>query len=178
MKAQSQLRIAWAVPADRISVRTDRTVRRCEKTACVTRMRDRAAHPTDHATAPPRDRCTAGARGGGKGGPNCLRLQKRSDADQEKSLGTDCRRHGDRLKGSRPWFRRMRALRARAPVLNFLAARKALEHHVRAPRAKPSAVSERFVYVALFISNKTRLMASSASSPLLRHAFLEHILDD
>ena len=48
----------------------------------------------------------------------------------------------------------------------------------RAPRAKPSAVSERFVYVALFISNKTRLMASSASSPLLRHAFLEHFLDD
>ena len=33
-----------------------------------------------------------------KGGPNCLRVQKRSDADQEKSLGTDCGRHGGRLK--------------------------------------------------------------------------------
>ena len=42
-----------------------------------------------------------------RGGPNwnCLRLrvQKRSDADQEKSLGTDCRRHGDTLKEPITW---------------------------------------------------------------------------
>ena len=33
-----------------------------------------------------------------RGGLGCLRVQKRSDADQDKSLGTDCCRHGDRLK--------------------------------------------------------------------------------
>ena len=44
--------------------------------------------------------------------PDEFRVQKRRGADQEKSLGTDCRRHCDRLKESR-LVRRMRALRAR-----------------------------------------------------------------
>ena len=38
-----------------------------------------------------------------RGGPNWLRVQKRSDADQEKSLGTDCCRHGDRMKKPITW---------------------------------------------------------------------------
>ena len=38
-----------------------------------------------------------------KGGLGCLCVQKRSDADQEKSLGTDCRRHGDRMKEPITW---------------------------------------------------------------------------
>ena len=33
-----------------------------------------------------------------KKGPDCLHVQRRRDADQEKSLGTACRRHYDRLK--------------------------------------------------------------------------------
>ena len=50
-------------------------------------------------------------------------VQKRSDADQDKSLGTDCCRHGDRLRKPITWG--MRALRVRAPILKILAARKA-----------------------------------------------------
>ena len=43
------------------------------------------------------------ARSGGRGGLGCLRVQKRSDADQEKTLGTDCCRHGDRMKEPITW---------------------------------------------------------------------------
>ena len=49
-----------------------------------------------------------------KGGPDCLRVQKRSDADQEKSLDPSRCSHGegaDHMGACGP----MRALRARAP---------------------------------------------------------------
>ena len=62
----------------------------------------------------------------GKGGPNCLRVQKRSDADQEKSLDPSRCSHGDRLKEPITWAH-ARSVRVRAHLEMIGTARKAFK---------------------------------------------------